>query len=118
VREQILDRNPSASLHVYVVWLPMLAPDARSEWDSSVLPDERVTHFWDGERIAGIWLAQRDVGGLGYSGVVWDAFFVFGPEASWGDEPGPLLASGAPVIDHSAELGDALLPLLEREQGR
>jgi hypothetical protein len=115
VQEQILDRNPSTPLRVYAVWLPMLAPDARSEWDSRALADRRVTHFWDGERLAGTWLADRDLGGLGYAGIVWDAFFVFGPEASWGDEPGPLHASGAPVIARSRHLADSLQPLLERE---
>lgn len=109
---EFLAQHPSADLHVFAVWLPMLATDARSEWDESVLADERVTHYWDGERIAGTWLAERDVGELGASGIVWDAFIVFGPEAGWGSEPGPVRRAGAPVIDHAAELREALLPLL------
>jgi hypothetical protein len=93
--------------------MPMLATDARSEWSPQVLADERVTHFWDEERILGTWLAERGLGGTSFSGVVWDAFLVFGPEAGWGTEPGPLRGEGAPVIDDTAELEEALLPLLE-----
>jgi hypothetical protein len=113
VQEHILDEHPDAELRVYTVWLPMLATDARAEWDSSVLADERVTHFWDGDRLVGTWLAERDVGGSGFAGIVWDAFFVFGPEAAWGAEPGPLRGAGAPVVNDTAELEKALLPLLE-----
>jgi hypothetical protein len=112
VRQNILASHPSADLRVYTVWLPMLVTDARSEWRRSALPDERVRHFWDGERVVGRWLADEDLGGLGSAGVVWDAFFVFGPDATWDDVPRPLLASGAPVIDDTASLEAALSPLL------
>jgi hypothetical protein len=109
-----LEQHPSARLHVFAIWLPMLATDARSEWDEGVLADGRVTHYWDGERIAGTWLAERNVGDLGASGIVWDAFLVFGAEAAWGTEPGPLRRAGAPVIEHAARLRAALLPLLDQ----
>ncbi|MGH3103942.1 MAG: hypothetical protein ACRDN6_07600 [Gaiellaceae bacterium] len=97
---------------MYAIWLPMLATDARSEWDESVLADARVTHFWDEERIAGRWLADADLGGLGSSGIVWDAFFVFGPAASWSLGPAPLEAAGATVIGHSDDLAAGLRPFL------
>jgi hypothetical protein len=112
VRENILERYPSAPLSVYVVWMPMLATDARSEWESEALPDARVRHFWDEERVVGQWLADQDVGGTGYSGIVWDAFFVFGPDADWSDAPAPLLGAGAPVIGDTEQLESALEPLL------
>jgi hypothetical protein len=113
VRENILDRYPSTPLSVYVVWMPMLATDARSEWESSALPDRRVRHYWDEERVVGRWLADQDIGGTGYAGIVWDAFFVFGPDASWDDVPEPLLAAGAPVIGDTEQLASALQPLLD-----
>lgn len=112
MQEQILEKYPDATLRVYTVWLPMLATDAREEWDPALLADDRVSHWWDEERVAGKWLADHDVGGLGYAGIVWDAFFVFGPEAGWGSEPGPLVAAGAPVIEDTTTLGNALRPLL------
>jgi hypothetical protein len=98
VRET-LERYPDADLAVYSVWLPMLPTDARSEWEHSALPDPRVRHYWDGERTVGRWLADQDVGGQGAAGVVWDAVFVFPPDATWDDVPGPVVAAGAPVID-------------------
>lgn len=114
MQEHILDQYPDASLRVFTVWLPMLATDAREEWDPSALADERVSHFWDEERVVGQSLADQSVGDLGSSGIVWDAYFVFGPEAGWGSAPGPLLAAGAPVIDATADLEKALVPLLRK----
>ncbi len=92
----------------------MLATDARSEWDESLLDDPRVTHLWDEERVAGRWLAEADLGGLGYSGIVWDAYFLFGPAASWEGEPGPLVGSGAPVVSRSEQLERQIRPLIAR----
>ena len=112
MRTNILERHHGADLRVYAVWLPMLATDARSEWRRSALPDDRVRHFWDEDRVVGRWLADEDVGGLGSPGIVWDAFFVFGPDATWDDVPRPLLASGTPVIGAAPKLDAALEPLL------
>jgi hypothetical protein len=112
VQEQILEQNPSAELQVYAIWLPMLATDARSEWDSQLLADPRVTHFWDENRIVGLWFAKADLGGLGYAGIVWDAFFLYGGEARWGRVPGPLVRAGAPVISTSDRLDAAVRRIL------
>jgi len=104
VQSDILEKYASADLEVYVVWMPMLATDARSKWDPAHLSDRRVRHFWDEERTAGLWFARAGVGGLGYAGVVWDAYLLFGPDASWDDEPAPLVGAGAPVVAKSAQL--------------
>jgi hypothetical protein len=92
--------------------MPMLATDARSEWKESLLDDPRVHHFWDEERVAGLWLAERNVGGEGFAGVVWDAYLLFGPRASWDSEPGPLVGSGAPVVGAADRLADQLGTLI------
>ena len=113
VRENVLERYPDADLAVYAVWLPMLATDARDEWEQAALPGERVRHYWDGERTIGTWLGEQDLGGLGSAGVVWDAYFVFGPDAGWDDVPGPLLAAGAPVVVDTDGLEGELVPLLQ-----
>jgi hypothetical protein len=96
------------------IWMPMLATDARSEWSEGLLEDRRVVHFWDEERVAGRWLAEADVGGLGYSGIVWDAYLLFGPDAVWDSELGPLVGSGAPVVGAADRLGEQLRSLLSR----
>jgi hypothetical protein len=93
---------------VYAVWLPMLATDSRRRWSASNLPGASVSQYWDGDRAVGTWLADHDVGGLGFAGVVWDAFFLFGPNAHWIGEPAPLLASGSPVVSETGSLERAL----------
>jgi hypothetical protein len=112
VRENVIDRYPDAELRVYVVWMPMLATDARGEIDVALLEDDRVRQFWDEERVLGTYLAEANLGGLGYSGIVWDAFFLFGSEARWADRPSGLITSGAPVGGEAQKLESALEPLL------
>ena len=77
----------------------------------SILADPRVTQYWDGEGITGTYFAQNDLGGLGYSGFVYDVYYVFGPDAMWGNDPGPLEASGGPVVFE----GDKLLAALRAQ---
>ena len=62
VRTHILNAHPHAKLTVFAIWLPMLAGDSRSAWDSNVLNDPRVKEFWDGDRIAGKWFADKQLG--------------------------------------------------------
>ena len=76
----------------------------RGEIDASILADERVTQYWDGDGITGTYFAETDLGGLGYSGFVYDVYYIFGPEAAWAAEPGPLAASGRPVLFRGEEL--------------
>ena len=108
MRKNILDKVKSPNLRVYVVWLNQRSTDARDEIDESTLADRRVTQYWDPEGITGTYLAETDIGGLGYSGFVYDVYYVFGRAATWGDEPGPLAGSGAPVVYEGEKLRDAL----------
>ena len=55
------------------------------------MPDVRVLHFWDGERVIGQWIAQKIDG---YDGISWDSYYLFGPEATWKTVPSPLVSSG------------------------
>jgi hypothetical protein len=93
---------------VIAVWIPMLAGDSRGAWQRGTVPGAQ---FWDGRRIVGQWLAELDLGGLGYAGVVWDAWFLFGPDARWSDRPHGLLGSGSPVINSTGDLERALARL-------
>lgn len=58
------------------------------------MPDNRVMHFWDGERIVGRWFAKEIDG---YDGITWDAYFLYGPEATWENVPSPLAGSGSTI---------------------
>ena len=108
MRENILDAEKSRNLQIYAVWLNQRSTDAKSEIDKSILEDPRVTQYWDGEGITGTHFAETDLGGLGYSGFVYDVYYVFGQDAKWTDEPGPLASSGAPVLFEGEQLLTAL----------
>ncbi len=62
----------------------------------------------------GQWLADDQNLDLGNTvAIVWDAFLLFGPEATWDSAPTDLLAWGAHIVCRVPELMDALVPLLE-----
>ena len=108
MRENILDGETPKDLKIYAVWLNQRSTDARDTIDESTLADPRVTQYWDGEGITGTYFAEADLGGLGFSGFVYDVYYVFGPDAAWADEPAPLAASGGPVLFEGEELLDAI----------
>lgn len=109
MREEILDKHPKATLHVYVVWFNMLPGEAKIFVDRTVLGDPRVTNFWDEGKVTGRWLAQHVTG---EEGIVWDAYFLYGPEAHWDSLPGPLLSSGGSVLGSAGQLQQSIEPLL------
>jgi hypothetical protein len=92
-------------VRIYAVWINMRPTDERSAIDVGAVPGGQ--HFWDPEREVGLWLGDNDVGGLGYAGIVWDAFFLYGKDATWDDVAKPV-ASGAPVVSYEDELAAAL----------
>ncbi len=104
MQEQILDQEQSQQLQIYAVWLNQRSTDERGAIDESILADPRVTQYWDGEGITGTYFAKNDLGGLGFSGFVYDVYYVFGPDATWANEPAPLADSGVPVIAEIEEL--------------
>ena len=108
MRENVLDAEASDELRVYAVWLNQRVTDERGEIDAALLDDPRVTQYWDAEGITGTHFAETDLGGLGYSGFVYDVYYVFGPEAAWTEEPAPLAGSGGPVVSEGAQLLAAL----------
>jgi hypothetical protein len=94
----------------------MLSTDGRDEIDTGLLADSRVRQFWDEERVSGRWFADSSVGELGdQGGIVWDAFYVFGPDAAWNEEPGPVAGDGTPVISETSRLESALAAHLARD---
>ena len=94
MQNQLLAQYPSKEFRVYAVWLPMLWSDSREKWDGTNMPDNRVIHYWDGERVIGQWFA-REIDD--YEGVAWDVYYLYGPDATWETVPTPLLASGRTI---------------------
>lgn len=77
-----------------------------------VLTDPRVVHFWDENRVVGRWFAQHDPENSD-NGIVWDAYYLYGPEAAWDSKPQPLISAGATVRSEADELKNKLLVLLK-----
>ncbi|MCI0821289.1 MAG: hypothetical protein J4N31_03020, partial [Chloroflexi bacterium] len=92
VQQQILNADPELDLKLYVVWNarplvgePALKPSAGLE------PDDRIAEYWDTEQHVGRWLASN----LTADAHAFDAYFLFGPEARWGDTPPDLRSTAA-----------------------
>ena len=87
----------------------MLWSDNRIFWNGTNMPDSRVTHYWDGERIVGRWFAGQVEG---YEGVAWDAYYLYGPAATWDDHPTPLAGSGSTIYANRETLQTQMRALL------
>ena len=112
MQKEILENNNSANLRVYVIWFSMIPSDSRSSWNwtGGVLDDSRVVHFWDDKKKVGRYFAGKDPE-TNDPDVVWDAFYVYGPDAQWLLKPEPLLVTGSTVIDEFDGLQKALATL-------
>ena len=110
VQQQILEEHPHSDIKVYVVWFNLLSEDSRERWDGYLVPDPRATNLWDEKR-----LASRAFAGEveGASPPVWDAYLLYGPEATWGDAVPRPISSGYTVYGAREELKKNILPLLE-----
>ena len=87
----------------------MIPLDYRWRWDEEVMTDPRVIHLWDEDKLVGQWIAEHIEG---YQGVVWDSYYLYGPEARWDITPTPLINSGYTVLRQREELQQSILPLL------
>lgn len=95
MQSEILDKHQSARLAVDVVWLPMISGDSEQLIDRKVMSDPRVTYYWDPGRSVGAWFSSHVTH---EPGITWDAYFLYGPQATWGSAPGPLLSHGSSLI--------------------
>lgn len=97
---------------MYTGWFSMLGGDSRAGWRSGAMPDPRVTHFWDEERMASEWFADKVDGEQGF---MWDTYLLYGPQAKWEGEtaPQPLIGRGATVAREKDALQAQLAPLLQ-----
>jgi hypothetical protein len=112
VQREILEAEPAANLRVYAVWVPLRGGTSEAaDVSGRVLPDPRVIQFWDGSTITSEWFAQN----VDHSpGLAWDVYYLFGPDATWTDVPGPIVSSGGTIIGQSSALKDAITPLLAK----
>lgn len=108
MRDEILQKHPTARLKVLAVWFDMLPGDSRQLLDTRVLADPRVTYYWDAGKVVGSWFTGHVTH---RAGITWDAYFLYGPDATWGQRPGRLVsASVGPVIGSTGALTSAIRP--------
>ena len=69
-------------------------------------------HFWDEKKKVGRFFADKDPD-TDDPDVVWDAYYLYGPDAEWVAKPQPSLGSGGTVRSKADELKNQLLPLLK-----
>jgi hypothetical protein len=110
VQHDVLAAHPTAKLRVYTVWFNVLDGDDRAGWDPRVIPDPRVAQLWDEQALVSGWFRDHVV--KQPTEVVWDAYFLYGPDAGWEDAPGPLISANGPVIGVRRQLLADLQPLL------
>jgi len=105
-----LEKNPTANLLVYAVWVPFNGGNEQaSNLSARVLPDSRVAQYWDGAAATSDWFAKNVDRSFAPA---WDVYYLYGPEASWTSVPGPLVSSGSSIIGQSSALDQAITPLL------
>jgi hypothetical protein len=95
----VLAQEPSTDVHVFAVWVNRGIGDDRGAIDRTLLDDPRVAQYWDADGEVGRRFAEIDLGGLGIDGFVYDVYYVFGPDAAWGERPGPVDGAGGTVVD-------------------
>jgi hypothetical protein len=112
VQREILEAEPAAKLRLYAVWVPFLGGTSEAaDVSRRVLPDRRVSQFWDGGAVTSAWFAEN----VDHSPApAWDVYYLFGPDATWIDVPGPIVSSGGSIIGQSSALQDAITPLLAK----
>jgi hypothetical protein len=86
----------------------MLPLDARARWPGELLTDSRVTHIWDNDKILGQTYAKQ----TDFPGMLWDAFFLYGPEVSWDDSPPKYVSWGSTIMRTRERLKTDCLKLL------
>lgn len=87
---------------MYAIWEPMLPGDRRSDWDSRLLDDRRVTHLWDANRLTGQFFAETFEHRPRW--VQWDAYYVFAQGTTWEEAARGMRGSGRTILAHTGDL--------------
>ncbi len=111
MQENILEANHEVELDVYVIWEPTLgASRNRAVGATELMPDSRVRHYWNDAFIVGEYFREH-----AFDRTAWDIYFLYGSEATWEDNPEPLIISGYTVIRERSALEAELLSLWKTE---
>ncbi len=88
MHEKVLEQVGSDDLSVIAVWMPVLQSDnaAAGKDAEPLLPDDRVTHYWDGDNSLGKLYGRLLTLPSGRQ-LAWDIYFVYAPGVTWEEEP-------------------------------
>ncbi len=114
-QENVLAKDPSLPLKVYVVWFDMVPGDARGRWPAGAITDPRAVHFWDGTKAVGRLVAARS--GLTDVDVAWDVFLLYPAGARWDADLASPAAWGAPVLREKDKLTEGIARLRAVDRG-
>ena len=112
-----MKRNPKLNLRVYVVWFEMYPGDSPKAFPKArkFLPDPRVNHYWDQLKEVGRWFVKALPSD--YKGEIqWDAFYLYGRDSVWDDQPSSLLVWGRTILGSRKKLRDEITRLAAGEQ--
>ena len=105
-----MKENPAANIRVYTVWFNAFPGDARSKVNVNLIPDPRVTQWWDEQTLAGRFFAEYE--GFNFGPVAYDIYYLYGPNSKWEQRPSPLVSSGYTVLGKSGRLLEDINKLL------
>jgi len=86
--QNILSREKSKSLSIYVIWMPIFPEDDLTDaiLRSSELIDERIVHFWDNRLTTGNhWKSILDYP----QEIAFDVYLLHGKNSEWGESIAP-----------------------------
>ncbi len=88
MHQEVLKQVDSDDLSVFAVWMPVLGSDnaAAARGAESLLPDDRVTHYWDDDNSLGKLYGRLLTLPRGRQ-LAWDVYFLYAPGISWEEEP-------------------------------
>ena len=85
VHQGILDQPLTKNLRTFVVWIPMLGTDERTDAVAASAQFSGLSQFWDGDKLAG-----NEVGAsLGSNRTAWDIYLFYPPGVTWTDHLPP-----------------------------
>ena len=110
IQDYVLKRYPDLPIQVYAVWYAMYPGDSPDDFPAAkkLMPDRRVTHWWDQSKDVGRWFTAAVPINL-KGDIQWDAFYLYGEEATWKDQqPAPLLAWGRTILKDRKTLAEKI----------
>lgn len=111
-----MQRNPKLNLRVYSVWYEMYPGDSPKAFPKArtFLSDMRVTHYWDQPKEVGRWF-QKALPSDYKGEIQWDAFYLYGTNSTWDDQPSSLLVWGRTILGSRKKLRDEITRLARAE---